>query len=416
MAVVKPVGSLVVHNIGRLLSMVPGSDPWGIRNASVMIRDGIVEWVGPEAHLDRHDCAGLVSLDAAGGLVTPGMVECHTHLVFAGSRSDEFEARGSGASYQNIAHGGGGIMRTVQATRAASSEELAALALPRIADFLRRGVTTIEIKSGYGLELSTELKILRVIRDLDNATPVDLVPTFLGAHAIPPEGSLDRSKWVDAMVVEWIPAVASAGLARFCDVFCDEMAFTPDEAAAILRAGIVYGLRPKIHADQLSTSGGSEVAADVGAVSADHLDWALPEACLRMAASGTVGVLLPGCLIGLGKGRIPDIRAMKAAGMRIALSTDYNPGSSPTRDLPLMGTLAMAWLGLSLEDTWAGVTTCAAAALGLDDSIGRIQPGFVGDLAIWNGDDPRAPFYTFGGSVPRDVVKRGCVIGCGGGT
>lgn len=406
----KPVGSLVVRKIGLLLSMVPGTDGAGVRDAAVVIRDGEVVWVGPEVDLPTPVYDGLPCVDAGGGLVTPGLVECHTHLVFAGSRSDEFEARVRGTPYQEIARRGGGIARTVAATRAASRDELVRLAIPRAWDFLGRGVTTIEAKSGYGLDLASELKILEAIRELQDATPAELVPTFLGAHAIPPEGRANREAWVRAIAEEWVPAVAQAGLARFCDVFCETVAFTRAEAELVLRAGLDHGLQPKVHADQLSASGGSMLAAEVGAVSADHLDCA-PEAALpALSAAGTVGVLLPGCMVSMGRPRFPDARPLRAAGMKVAVSTDFNPGSSVTRDLPLMGTFAMAWMGLSLDETWSALTTCAAAAVGLEDRVGRVARGYQGDLAIWPGDDPCGPFYTYGGSVPDLVIKRGRVV------
>ncbi len=405
-----PSGSLVVRGIGRLLAIEPGAEAAGIRDAAVVIRDGNIAWAGAESDLPPGSVDGIPSLDAGGGLVTPGLVECHTHLVHAGSRADEFEARAAGASYEEIARFGGGILRTVAATRAASRAELVDLAMPRIRDFLARGVTTIEVKSGYGLDLPSEMKILEAVRDLQAATPADLVPTFLGAHAIPPEARSGRGALVQSIIEEWLPAVAEAGLARFCDVFCETVAFNRDEAGRILRAGLAHGLQPKIHADQLSASGGAELAAEVGAVSADHLDCAPVGSLAGLAAAGTVAVLLPGCMVSLGRPRFPDARAFRAAGIPVAVSTDFNPGSSVTRDLPLMGTFAMAWMGLSLADAWAAVTTSAAAAVGLSDRVGRVVPGFQGDLAIWPGADARGPFYTYGGAVPDFVVKRGRIV------
>jgi imidazolonepropionase len=406
----KPAGALVVRGIGRLLSMAPGAPAEGLRDAVVVIRDGDIEWAGARSDLPAGIGDDLPTLDAGGGLVTPGLVECHTHLVHGGSRSDEFEARAAGTPYEDIARRGGGILRTVAATRAASRAELVETAIPRIRDFLARGVTTIEVKSGYGLDLPSEMKILEAIRDLQAATPADLVPTFLGAHAIPPEAVADRGALVRSIAEEWIPAVAQAGLARFCDVFCETVAFTADEARRILQAGLEHGLRPKIHADQLTACGGAELAARMGAVSADHLDCAPAGSLAGLAAAGTVAVLLPGCMVSLGRTRFPDARPFRAAGIPVAVSTDYNPGSSVTRDLPLMGTFAMAYLGLSLADAWAAVTSSAAAAVGLGDRVGRVAPGFQGDLAIWPGDDPRGPFYTYGGAAPDVVVKRGSVV------
>jgi imidazolonepropionase len=403
-------GTLVVRRIGRLLTMAPGADPAGIPDAAVVVRDGTVVFAGPEADLPGDDVRGVPVLDAGEGLATPGLVECHTHLVFAGARSDEFELRAAGTSYEEIARRGGGIWRTVTATRAASRDELLALAVPRAWDFLSRGVTTIEVKSGYGLDLPTEMRILEAVRGLSAVVPADFVPTFLGAHALPPEGRGDRGRWVDAICREWIPAVAAAGLARFCDVFCESVAFTRAESEAVLRAGLDHGLRPKVHADQLSASGGTSLAAEVGAVSADHLDRAPAADLAALAAAGTVGVLLPGCMVSLGRTAFPDARPLRAAGVRVALSTDYNPGSSVTRDLCLMGTLGMAYGHLSLAETWAAVTSNAAAAVGLEDRLGRLAPGFQGDLAVFPGDDPRGPFCEYGGTRAAAVVKRGRVV------
>ncbi len=402
--------SLLVRRIGRLLTMERPDDVEGIRDAAVVIRDGKVAFAGAEADLHRDTVRDLPILDAEGGLVVPGLVDCHTHLVFAGSRADEFEARGAGLSYEEITRRGGGIMRTVEATRAASREELYEAALPRVWKALALGVTTIEVKSGYGLTLDSEIRLLEVVRDLDCATPVDLVPTFLGAHAFPPEARDKRAEHVQAIVREWIPEVAARGLARFCDCFCETVAFTRAEAEQVLRAGLEAGLLPKVHADQLSHSGGTRLAAEIGAVSADHLDFASRKDLEALARRGVVGVLLPGCAVSLGQTRFPDGASLAQAGVRIALSTDFNPGSSMTQNLYLMGTLAMAYMGMSVAQTWAAVTCNAAQALGLGHRLGRLLPGYDGDLVVFHGDDPRTPFYEYGGSHVSRVVKRGAVV------
>lgn len=403
-------GSLLVRRIGRLLTMDRPEDVEGIRDAAVVIRDGTVVFAGPEADLNRESVRDLPILDAEGGLVVPGLVDCHTHLVFAGSRADEFEARGAGLSYEEITRRGGGIMRTVNATRAASRDELFEGAIPRVWKALALGVTTLETKSGYGLTLESEVRILEVIRDLDRATPVDLVPTFLGAHAFPPEVRDRRVDHVRAIVREWIPEVASRGLARFCDCFCETVAFTRAEAEEVLRAGLDAGLLPKVHADQLSHSGGTRLAAEVGAVSADHLDFADRQDIEALARRGVVGVLLPGCAVSLGQTRFPEGAPLVEAGVKVALSTDFNPGSSMTQNLYLMGTLAMAYMGMTVAQTWAAVTCHAAEAVGLGHRVGRLVPGCDGDLVVFHGDDPRVPFYEFGGSHVARVVKRGVVV------
>lgn len=400
-------GSLFVRRIGRLLPMVQGG-PEEIRDAAVVIRDGVIEYVGPEHGVDREKVKGLPVLDAEGGLVTPGLVDCHTHIVFAGNRADEFEMRGAGLSYEEITRRGGGILRTVEATRAASKDELFEIALPRVMRALALGVTTIEIKSGYGLTLESELRILEVIKMLSEATPVDIVPTFLGAHAFP-EG-VSRERHVEAIVKEWIPAVASLGLAKFCDCFCETVAFSRKEAEKVLRAGLDAGLLPKVHADQLSRSGGTRLAAEIGAVSADHLDFADRRDLQALAERGVVGVLLPGCAISLGLTRFPEGSALLDLGVTVAISTDFNPGSSMTQNLYLMGTLAMAYMGMGVMDTWAAVTRNAAEAVGLGHKVGSLAPGMQGDLVVFHHDDPRAPFYEYGMSLVSKVVKRGHVV------
>jgi len=399
-----------IRDIGTLLTMERPGEEEGVRDAAVVVRGGRIAWAGAARDLDLGAVRGLSALSADGGLVTPGLVECHTHLVFAGDRAGEFEARLAGRSYEEIARQGGGILATVRATREASEDELLRLAEDRARDFLEQGVTTLEVKSGYGLDLEHELRLLRVIGGLARRVPMTVVPTFLGAHAIPPEGRGDRAAWVRDIRERWIPAVARQGIARFCDVFCESVAFDAAEAEGILRAGLAHGLRPKIHADQLSDCGGARLAARVGAVSADHLDRAPGDALGEMAQAGTVAVLLPGCMPALGRRDFPDARPLRKAGLRVALSTDFNPGTSPTRNLVLMGTFGMAWCGLTLWETWAALTTWAAAALGMEGEVGRVAPGMAADLAAFRGDDPRGPFYDYGTSRVAWVMRRGRLV------
>ena len=402
----KPSGSILVHNIGRLLPLT--DDRFSIERAAVLVRDGLIEFAGPEEGLDLGKAADVPRLDAAGGLVTPGLVDCHTHLVFAGSRADEFEARCASVSYEEIARRGGGIRRTVAAVRQASMDELVREALPRVWRALSIGITTIEVKSGYGLDLASETKMLEAIRELDLATPVDLIPTFMGAHTFPPE-ALDREAHCRAIRDEWIPKVAH--LARFCDCFCDSIAFTPQECEEILEAGLAHGLRPKLHAEQLQRTGGAQVAARLSAVSADHLDHASGSDLLALARAGTVAVLLPGCAISLARNQFPDARRFLSAGVKVALATDFNPGSCVTQDLLLVGTMAMAFCSLPLRETWAAITAHAADALGLGDRVGRLAPSMQGDLVVFRGDEVVGPFYEWGGG-PRvcAVIKRGLVV------
>jgi imidazolonepropionase len=400
--------SILVRGIGCLLPVTEDSAE-GIPGAAVLIRDGRVAYAGPEDRLPAVDGEGLETLDARNGLVTPGLVDCHTHLVFAGSRADEFEMRARGASYTEIASRGGGILRTVSATRAATHEELLDLATRRAHRALSLGVTTMEVKSGYGLDLATEMRLLRVVADLASRVPIDFVPTFLGAHAIPPEARAARDRHVDAIVREWIPAVAEAGLARFCDVFCEGLAFTRAESERILLAGLDAGLLPKVHADQLTRCGGALLAAAVGAVSADHLECADEGDLEALSRAGTVAVLLPGCGVSLCRPAFPDARRMRQAGLRVAVATDFNPGSSVTQNLLLMGTFAMAFCGLTTGEAWASITRNAADALALPDR-GRLDPGSVGDLVVFACADERDPFYQYATPQVDVVVKAGRVV------
>lgn len=409
------MGLVVVKNIGLLLTM---SNRLAIADAVVVIKDGVIEWVGPSAEFDSSLYQDCTAIDAEGGLVTPGLVECHTHLVFAGGRSDEFEARATGVPYAEIARRGGGIAKTVKATREASEDQLFELAVPRVYSFLAQGVTTVEAKSGYGLDFDSEMRLLNVAARLDKATPVDIVSTFLGAHSIPAEAKENRAAFVDDICDRWIPEVAQRQLAVFCDVFCESIAFSVDESRRILKAGLLAGLKPKIHAEQLARTGGALLAAELGAVSADHLDFASKQDAKALAEAGTVGVLLPGCAVSMCKPDFPDPKLLQAAGVKIALSTDYNPGSSVTLNLPLMGSFAMAFMGMSAMEVWEAITINAAAALDLQDFVGMVKPGYKGDLVIFHGADPVGPFYEYGGSRVAKVIKEGSVVvrrdPCGG--
>ncbi|HQC44730.1 MAG TPA: imidazolonepropionase [Myxococcota bacterium] len=409
------MGLVVVKNIGLLLTM---SNRLAIADAVVVIKDGVIEWVGPGAEFDSSLYQDCTVIDADGGLVTPGLVECHTHLVFAGDRSDEFEARATGVPYAEIARRGGGIAKTVKATREASEDQLFELAVPRVYSFLAQGVTTVEAKSGYGLDFDSEMRLLNVAARLDKATPVDIVSTFLGAHSIPAEAKENRAAFVDDICDRWIPEVAQRQLAVFCDVFCESIAFSVDESRRILKAGLLAGLKPKIHAEQLARTGGALLAAELGAVSADHLDFASKQDAKALAEAGTVGVLLPGCAVSMCKPDFPDPKLLQAAGGKIALSTDYNPGSSVTLNLPLMGSFAMAFMGMSAMEVWEAITINAAAALDLQDFVGMVKPGYKGDLVIFRGADPVGPFYEYGGSKVAKVIKEGSVVvrrdPCGG--
>lgn len=375
-----------------------------LTDTEVGVANGKIAFIGPRSSRP----AGAVGpqtevVDLDGRLLTPGLVECHTHLVFAGDRADEYALRATGASYLEIAAAGGGIASTMRATRAADIEGLIERARPRLDALLSCGVTTCEIKSGYGLDLPSELRILEAARTLGERHPVRVTGTFLGAHTIPPEMRSRRDDYLSAVIDEMIPAVAEAGLAEFCDVFVEEGAFSVAEGEKVLRAGLDHGLRPKVHADQLTGGGGAELAAAVGAVSADHLEHTGPAGIEAMARAGTVAVLLPGASMFLGSDDRPPARAFIDAGVPVALSTDCNPGTCMTDNLLLMLTLGMSRLGLSPREALEAVTTHAARALGREDKAGELAVGRAADLAIFDVPTHRHLPYLFG-RVPTWLV------------
>ncbi len=371
-----------------------------IRDAFVAIEEGRIVSLGP-AEEAPGDWKGDV-LDAGGRLVTPGLVDSHTHTLFAGSRVEEFLRRAQGEPYT-----GGGILVTTAATREAGEGELVELALPRLREMLRRGVTTVEIKSGYGLSPEAELKILRAIRVLQGKVPQILVPTFLGAHAFPPEWG--REEYIRLLVEEMIPRVAEEDLARFCDVFCDRGFYTVEEAERILRAGKAHGLTPKLHADELAPVGAAELAARIGAISADHLLHISHRGMQDLARAGVVGVLLPATAFILDE-PYPRAREMAATGMALALATDFNPGSSPALSLPFVMRISLLKLKLSPEEIIVAVTLNAAAAVGLAGEVGSLEKGKRGDLVIWDMGDFRELFYWFGRDIAWAVVASGELV------
>lgn len=376
-----------------------------LTNTAVGITSGRVSFIGPADGVDAKQV-----IDLGGRLLTPGLVDPHTHLVFAGDRADEYAERAAGASYLTIAARGGGIAKTMRATREASVETLVALARPRLDALLRCGVTTAEVKSGYGLTLADELKMLRVIRQLDAEHAIDLVATFLGAHTVPPEYRSDRTKYLDVIIDEMIPAVAAEKLAEFCDVFVEEGAFTLAEAERVLRAGLAHGLRPKVHADQLTPGGGAELAARLHAVSADHLenisDFGIP----LLAEAGTVAVLLPGAAMFLGGDERPPARKLIDHKVPVALATDCNPGTCMTENLLLMLTLGMSRLGMTASEVLDAVTRHAARAVGREAVAGTIAVGRPADLAIFDVPSHRHLPYRFGAIPTWQVYKNGALV------
>jgi len=349
-------------------------------------------------------------VDAGGGVVLPGLIDSHTHLVFAGSRAGEFAARLEGATYEEILAAGGGILGTVRATRSATPGELADRARGRLGQLLGGGVTTVEIKSGYGLDLETELKILDVARSLGDEGPQDIVTTFLGAHAVPPERREDREGYIIEIVDQMIPAVTGRGLARFCDVFCEPgLAFDVAETRRVLEAAARAGLGLKVHADQLTAGGGGRLAGQLGATSAEHLEFVDDAGIAAMAAAGTVAVLLPGAAYFL-DAPAPPVDALRSASVPIALATDLNPGSSPTPNLLLMASMACVRWKMTVPEALKAVTATAAAALGLGDDRGRLAPGMRADVAVFGVPDHRDLAYWFGHSPHSVVIKDGGVV------
>ncbi len=360
-------------------------DIHAIADAALAWEGAVIRWVGRRADLPA-EYRGAERVDARGATVVPGLIDCHTHLAFAGWRADEFEQRLRGRSYLEIARAGGGIARTVRLTRGAGERELVDRAAGFLSEMLTLGVTTVECKSGYGLDRDNELKLLGVYRTLDRSQPVRLVPTFLGAHMVPAEHRDDRERYIALLVDDLIPEIGAAGLARFCDVFVESSAFTVDEARRILKAGKAAGLAPKLHADQLTAGGGAELAAEVGAVSADHLECASDSGIAAMAAAGVVAVSLPFASLYLGQAPMPA-RKFIDAGVAVAVATDFNPGSAPSYHLPVALTLACTMQRMTPAEALKGATIYAARAVGLETGIGSLEPGKAADFALIDAPD-----------------------------
>ncbi len=379
-----------------------------IENGAIACAGDRIAWVGREADLPAHRKAATAEVFPCGGAwLTPGFIDCHTHIVHGGDRSGDFRRRLRGESYEEIARTGGGIMSTVRATREASSDELAAAAAARAKELAAWGVTTIEVKSGYGLDLETELRMLAVAADLPRHLPVDISPTLLAAHAVPAEYRHRRGDYVRMVVDEIIPAAVQQGHATAVDAFCENIAFSPAESRAILDAGIAAGLHGRLHADQLSDQGGGTVAAAAGARSADHLEY-LPQGGVEaMASAGVSAVLLPGAAYTLGADRRPPVEALRRAGVRMALATDANPGSSPITNVGLILNLGCILFGLTPEEALLGFTSAAAEVLALRDDRGTLEPGKRADFALWDVSDLAELCYRVGGNPLKSRVKDG---------
>jgi imidazolonepropionase len=362
-------------------------------------------YAGPAAESPGFDAPERI--DCAGRWITPGLIDCHTHLVFGGDRAAEFEMRLAGATYQEIAGAGGGIASTVRATRAASDNELLAAACGRLDRLIAEGATTVEVKSGYGLDTASELRMLRVARRLGTVRPVTIRTTFLGAHALPDEAGGDKQAYIDLVCGEMLPAVAREGLADAVDGFCEGIAFSPAQIERVFATAAALGLPVKLHADQLSDLGGAALAARHKALSADHLEWTNEAGAAAMAAAGTVAVLLPGAYYVLRETKLPPVAALRRAGVRMAVSTDCNPGTSPMTSLLLAMNMAATLFGMTVAECLAGTTREAAQALGLGDETGTLEAGKWCDLAIWDIERPAELVYRLGFNPLHSRIWRG---------
>jgi len=365
-----------------------------VEDGVVAARDGRIVFAGPAAGAPAFDAGEMI--DCGGRWITPGLIDCHTHLVHAGNRAREFEMRLDGATYEEIARAGGGIRSTMTATRAASETDLTAGALPRLDALIAEGATTVEVKSGYGLTLDDELKMLRAARALGTARQVRIRTTFLGAHALPPEWTDDPDGYIDLVCDTMIPAVAAAGLADAVDAFCEGIGFSAAQTERVFAAAARHGLPVKLHAEQLSNLHGAALAAYHGALSADHLEYLDDDGIAAMAKSGTVATLLPGAFYFVRETKLPPIAALRAAGVPIALATDNNPGTSPLTSLLLVLNMGATLFRLTVTECLRGVTVNAARALGLQDEVGTLEAGKACDLAIWDVEHPSELLYRMG--------------------
>ena len=392
----------------RLATLTDNGQPYGrIENAALGWHDGRITFAASQAQLPAAPETLARHVESAGqAWITPGLVDCHTHLVFAGNRAHEFELRLRGAAYEEIARAGGGIVSTVEHTRAASEDELFAQSLPRARALTCEGVTTLEIKSGYGLNLDSESKMLRVARRIGTELGVEVRTTFLGAHAVPADFSGRQSDYVDELCVRMLPAIAHAGLADAVDAFCENIAFTPSETRRVFETARGLGLPVKLHADQLSDLHGAALAAEFGALSADHLEYTNEAGVRAMAASGSVAVMLPAAFYTLRETRLPPIELLRAHGVPMAVASDLNPGTSPVLSLRHAMNMACTLFRLTPEEALRGATVHAARALGLDDR-GTLQPGLRADFVVWNLDHPAELCYWIGGNLARDIVVGG---------
>lgn len=392
----------------RIATLDPARPGLGIiESGTIAAQDGRIIWVGPKS--EQPALETIERIDAEGRWITPGLIDCHTHLVYAGSRAHEFEQRLAGVSYEEIARQGGGIVSTVNATRASSEEQLVGESLPRLTALIQEGVTTVEIKSGYGLSLEHERKQLRAARTLAASQPrgVDILTTFLGAHTVPAEFAGRPDDYVREVCEVMLPALVREGLVDAVDVFCERIGFTLEQTRRVFEAARSHGLRVKLHAEQLSNMHGAALAAEFGAMSADHLEYVDDTAIAAMAHAGTAAVLLPGAFYFIRETRLPPLAALRAHGVPIALATDCNPGTSPLTSILLVMNMAATLYRMTVDECLIGVTRAAAAALGASDRIGTLEAGKQCDLAIWNVERPAELAYHIGRNPLHSRVWRG---------
>jgi imidazolonepropionase len=389
----------------RLATMAAPTGLGLVEGGAIASLDGRIAYAGLLADLRHREARETI--DCAGRLITPGLIDCHTHLVYAGDRAHEFELRLQGATYEEIARAGGGIVSTVRATRAADEDRLVAEALPRLDALIAEGLTTIEIKSGYGLETATEARQLRAARRLEKERPVSVTTTFLGAHALPPEAGGDKDAYITTVCGEMLPAITGEGLADAVDAFCEGIGFSPAHTERVLDAARRHGLPVKLHGEQLSNLGGAQLAARYGALSVDHAEYVDEAGALAMAQAGTVAVLLPGAFYFIRETQKPPVELFRRLGVPMALATDSNPGSSPLTSLLLTMNMAATLFRMTVDEALRGVTCEAARALGQSDSIGTLEPGKHCDLAIWDVQRPAELVYRMGFNPLYRRVWRG---------
>ncbi|ESX90579.1 imidazolonepropionase [Mesorhizobium sp. LSHC412B00] len=401
-------GGLQLWRDARLATMAEGVAGLGIvEKGAIVARDGVIVYAGPEAEMPSALAQGSETTDCEGRWITPGLIDCHTHLIHAGNRANEFEMGLAGASYEEVARAGGGIVSSVKSLRAASEDELVAQTLPRLDALMAEGVTTVEVKSGYGLDLGNERKSLRAARQLDKQRPVTVRTTFLGAHALPPEAKGDKDAFVDLVANTILPAIAAEGLADAVDGFCEGIAFSPEQIARVFDKAKALGLPVKLHADQLSNLHGAELAARYGALSADHLEYTDEAGAAAMAKAGTVATILPGAYYFIRETRKPPIGLFRQHGVKMAVATDNNPGTSPLTSLLLTMNMAATLFGLTVEECLAGTTREAARALGLLGQTGTLEAGKSADLAIWDIERPAELVYRMGFNPLHARIWRG---------